>query len=43
MSANQLVARRATCKNCCQARRDHCKWCGACPTNECPYWCEPDE
>jgi hypothetical protein len=30
------------CK-CGEAAAKHCQSCGACPFNDCPYWCEPDE
>lgn len=38
---NKLAARR-TCKHCHEPASAHCPWCGACPTNDCPDWCEPD-
>lgn len=31
------------CRHCHQPGCAHCPDCGACPGQECPYWCEPDE
>ena len=33
----------ANCRHCRRPARDHCPDCSACPDQECPYWCEPQD
>lgn len=31
------------CRHCDEPLSAHCPDCSACPTNDCPDWCEPEE
>lgn len=38
-----MANREHKCRICGEPEREHCRWCDACPEQECPSWCEQEE